>query len=84
MIYLPSAMITAYNLALIRRPIAQVYAFICRSLLSQAHSLLLWYLYLLTYSVALVRKRTIPTDRPPLVGEVSVKLLRIESATWSP
>jgi hypothetical protein len=26
---------------------------------------------LLTYSVALVRKRTIPTERPPLVGEVS-------------
>jgi hypothetical protein len=25
----------------------------------------------LTYSVALVRKRTIPTERPPLVGEVS-------------
>jgi hypothetical protein len=25
------------------------------------------------YSVALVRKRTIPTERPPLVGEVSVK-----------
>jgi hypothetical protein len=27
--------------------------------------------YLLTYSVALVHKRTIPTERPPLVGEVS-------------
>jgi hypothetical protein len=27
--------------------------------------------YLLTCSVALVRKRTIPTERPPLVGEVS-------------
>jgi hypothetical protein len=27
--------------------------------------------YLPTYSVALVRKRTIPTERPPLVGEVS-------------
>jgi hypothetical protein len=26
--------------------------------------------YLLTYSVALVRKRTIPTERPPLVGEL--------------
>jgi hypothetical protein len=26
---------------------------------------------LLTYSVALVRKRTIPTERLPLVGEVS-------------
>jgi hypothetical protein len=25
-------------------------------------------------SVALVRKRTIPTDRPPLVGEVTAKL----------
>jgi hypothetical protein len=27
--------------------------------------------YLLIYSVVLVGKRTIPTDRPPLVGEVS-------------
>jgi hypothetical protein len=27
--------------------------------------------YLLTYSVALVRKQTIPTERPPLVGGVS-------------
>jgi hypothetical protein len=25
-------------------------------------------------SVALVRKRTIPTERPPLVGEVSAKI----------
>jgi hypothetical protein len=29
-------------------------------------------------SVARVRERTIPTERPPLVGEVSVKFLRIE------
>jgi hypothetical protein len=28
---------------------------------------------LLTNSVDLVRERTIPTERPPLVGEVSVK-----------
>jgi hypothetical protein len=27
--------------------------------------------HFLTYSVALVRKRTIPTERPPLVGEVN-------------
>jgi hypothetical protein len=27
--------------------------------------------YLLTYSMALVRKRTIPTERPPLVGELN-------------
>jgi hypothetical protein len=27
--------------------------------------------YLLTYSVALVLKQTIPTEQPPLVGEVS-------------
>jgi hypothetical protein len=32
--------------------------------------------------VALVRKRTMPTERPPLVGEV-VQLLRIEGVTWS-
>jgi hypothetical protein len=29
-------------------------------------------------SVTLVRERTIPTERSPLVGEVSAKLLRIE------
>ena len=29
-------------------------------------------------SVALVRERTIPTERPPLVGEVSANFLRIE------
>jgi hypothetical protein len=28
--------------------------------------------------MALVRERTTPTERPPLVGEVSTKLLRIE------
>jgi hypothetical protein len=30
-----------------------------------------------------VCKRTIPTERPPLVREVSVNYLRIEDATWS-
>jgi hypothetical protein len=30
-----------------------------------------------------VRERTIPAERPPLVGEVSAKRLRIEGATWS-
>jgi hypothetical protein len=34
-------------------------------------------------SVASVRKRTIPTERPPLVSEVSANFLRIEGATWS-
>jgi hypothetical protein len=34
-------------------------------------------------SVALVRKRTIPTERPPLVGEVSANFLRIEGVAWS-
>ena len=34
-------------------------------------------------SVALVRERTIPTERPPPVGEVSAQLLRIEGVTWS-
>jgi hypothetical protein len=33
--------------------------------------------------VALVRKRTIPTERPPLVGEVLVPNLRVEGAAWS-
>jgi hypothetical protein len=30
-----------------------------------------------------VRERTIPTERPPLVGEVIANFLRIEGATWS-
>jgi hypothetical protein len=30
-----------------------------------------------------VRERTIPTERPPLVGEVIAHFLRIEGATWS-
>jgi hypothetical protein len=34
-------------------------------------------------SVALVRERTIPTEQPPIVGEVSVNFLRIDGATWS-
>jgi hypothetical protein len=34
-------------------------------------------------SVASVRKRTIPTERPPPVSEVSANFLRIEGATWS-
>ena len=41
------------------------------------------YIYIYTYnkqtnSVALVRERTIPTERPPPVGEVSANFLRIE------
>jgi hypothetical protein len=31
--------------------------------------------YVITNSVALVRERTIPTERPPLVGEVSANLV---------
>jgi hypothetical protein len=34
-------------------------------------------------SVASVRKRTIPTERPPFVSKVSANFLRIEVATWS-
>jgi hypothetical protein len=30
-----------------------------------------------------VRERTIPSERPPLVGEVIANLLRIEGAMWS-
>jgi hypothetical protein len=37
-----------------------------------------------TNSVAPVRKRTIPTERPPLVGEVSANFfLRTEGVAWS-
>jgi hypothetical protein len=34
-------------------------------------------------SIVWVRKRIIPTERPPLVGEVIANFLRIEGATWS-
>jgi hypothetical protein len=34
-------------------------------------------------SVALVRKRTIPTERPTIVGEVSANFLRIDGVAWS-
>jgi hypothetical protein len=34
-------------------------------------------------SVALVRKRTIMKERPPLVSEVSANILLIENAAWS-
>jgi hypothetical protein len=33
--------------------------------------------------VALVGKRIITTERPPLVGEVSAKFLPIEGVAWS-
>jgi hypothetical protein len=34
-------------------------------------------------SVALARKRTMPTERPPLVGEVSANFRDIEGVAWS-
>jgi hypothetical protein len=34
-------------------------------------------------SVASVRERTIPTQRPPLVSEVNTNFLQIKGATWS-
>jgi hypothetical protein len=34
-------------------------------------------------SVALVGEQTMPTERPPLVGEVSANILRIECVAWS-
>jgi hypothetical protein len=34
-------------------------------------------------SIVLVRERTIPTEPPPLVGEMITNFLRIEGATWS-
>jgi hypothetical protein len=37
----------------------------------------------LTNSVALVRERTIPTERPPLVGEVSANVCGWRGVTWS-
>jgi hypothetical protein len=37
----------------------------------------------LTNSVALVRERTIPTERPPLVGEVSANFCGKRGVAWS-
>jgi hypothetical protein len=34
-------------------------------------------------SLAVVLKRTIPIERPPLVGEVNANFLRIEGVAWS-
>jgi hypothetical protein len=34
-------------------------------------------------SVALVRKRTIPTERPLLVGEISANFWGVEGVAWS-
>jgi hypothetical protein len=34
-------------------------------------------------SMVWVRERTMPTERPPLVGEAIANFLRIEGATWS-
>jgi hypothetical protein len=34
-------------------------------------------------SVVVVRKRTIPTERLPLVGKVSADVLRVEGVAWS-
>jgi hypothetical protein len=36
-----------------------------------------------TNSVALVRERTIPTERPPLVGEVSANFCEYRGVAWS-
>jgi hypothetical protein len=36
-----------------------------------------------TNSVALVRERTIPTKRPPLVGKVSANFCGERGVTWS-
>jgi hypothetical protein len=33
--------------------------------------------------MAVVLKRAIPTERPPLVSEVSANLLRVEGVAWS-
>jgi hypothetical protein len=36
-----------------------------------------------SYSVALVREQTIPTERPPLVGEVNANLCGQKGVAWS-
>jgi hypothetical protein len=38
---------------------------------------------LLTNFVALVRERTVPTERPPLVGEVSANICGLRGVAWS-
>jgi hypothetical protein len=34
-------------------------------------------------SVALVPKQIVPTERPPLLGEVNANFLRVEGVAWS-
>jgi hypothetical protein len=34
-------------------------------------------------SVTLVCERTIPTERPPLLGELNANFVRIEGVTWT-
>ena len=48
------------------------------SIIHFAFSKLIHNIYTNDYSVASVRERTIPTERPPPVGEVSANFLRIE------
>jgi hypothetical protein len=40
-------------------------------------------LHIATNSVALVRERTMPTERPPLVGEVSANFWEYSGVAWS-
>jgi hypothetical protein len=35
------------------------------------------------WTLSVIRKRTIPTERPPLVGEVIANFLLREGATWA-
>jgi hypothetical protein len=41
------------------------------------------YMYLITNSVGLVRERTIPIERPPLVGKVNAKFCGKRGVPWS-
>jgi hypothetical protein len=49
----------------------------------QFSSFRIYHPWLLTNSVALVRERTIPTEQPPLVGEVSVNFCGKRGVAWS-
>ena len=48
-----------------------IYACVHTNTHTHTHTYIYYYYYYYYYSVALVRERTIPTERPPPVGEVS-------------
>jgi hypothetical protein len=64
-------------------PCSVVFLILLLSSLSFCRLLNLYVFLILTNSVALVRERTIPTERPPLVGEVNANFCEQKGVAWS-